>query len=605
MGMTVDAALAKLRAEDAIGQLRRREGLMRTLGSEGNDPKLDWVEGVQRLLQDPAGLEKLEQEARAIQERGIRHVIWSGMGGSVMAVRVLTDLGFCRYGSSNEGVVIYPLDSTDPAALNTLVREIAATKQIPLTEIKPDRQTLQALLGDVMMVGVSMGMTSEEPITHLNWFAELLAQAELTPAEHLLVMTLPGSYLDQFAHEQHVPSWPLQLDGGTGTGGRMSAPATQVFLLPAALYLTGNSSTRGGLRAVLQRAWAVYNLDLATTRPEEHPFVRLAAALSEASQEGVCQLLLRLPGEWQALVQWIEQLLEESLGKGGKGIVVFEEQPLPEEANEARGSGRLIVQATTMQGIAMRRGVYRLHLPMYATKDPVERLVALAASFLNWQLCMAVYGYLEQITFAGQPAVENYKARARKLRFESEPLRVLSEWAARSMGKGLTLLLPEQVTVQASPAVTFADWLVETISADMKSGARSYLDYTFNGEATPALTELLAGSGLLIGNQLLGIPLKLRRAPAAYHASEQSEMDGPASLVSLRVFTRKHQRAQLGMYDDTFLLAQAISTWQAMLEQGRPCALLALDGTADEAQPVLLSFLTEVVERLRERLSQV
>ena len=89
-----------------------------------------------------------------------------------------------------------------------------------------------------MMVGVAMGMTSEEPITHLEWFTDLVKQAGLRPAEHLLVMTLPDSYLDRFAHEQQAPSRPLQPDGGTGTGGRMSAPATRVFLLPAALYLT-------------------------------------------------------------------------------------------------------------------------------------------------------------------------------------------------------------------------------------------------------------------------------------------------------------------------------------------------------------------------------
>ena len=52
----------------------------------------------------------------------------------------------------------------------------------------------------------------------LEWFTELLQQAGLRPAEHLLIMTLPSSYLDRFAHEQQAPSLPLQLDRGTGTG---------------------------------------------------------------------------------------------------------------------------------------------------------------------------------------------------------------------------------------------------------------------------------------------------------------------------------------------------------------------------------------------------
>src|SRR5207302_10660106 len=132
---------------------------------------------------------------------------------------------------------IYSLDSTDPAALNEIVRQIVKAKNLALpTGEEVSVQTfLQMFLDDVMMVGVSMGMTSEEPITHLEWFTDLLKQAGLRPAEHLLVMTLPGSYLDNFAREPHAPSLPLQFDGGTGTGGRMSAPATRVCLVPAAL----------------------------------------------------------------------------------------------------------------------------------------------------------------------------------------------------------------------------------------------------------------------------------------------------------------------------------------------------------------------------------
>src|SRR6266704_3346095 len=87
--------LQQLVEDDVVGQLRRRDGLMATLGSEDGALKLDWVEGVARLLADPAQLEEIEAEARDIWQRGIRHMIWAGMGGSVIAVRVLCDLGFC------------------------------------------------------------------------------------------------------------------------------------------------------------------------------------------------------------------------------------------------------------------------------------------------------------------------------------------------------------------------------------------------------------------------------------------------------------------------------------------------------------------------------
>src|SRR6266567_744860 len=286
-------AIQQLIKEDAVGQLRRRDGLMAMLGSEDGAPKLDWVEGVARLLEDDTKLEELEAEAREIWERGIRHIIWAGMGGSVITLRVLADLGFCS-SHNGERIAIYPLDSTDPAALNEIVRNIAWAKDITLPtgqafSDQPGRRKrphpsstplppLRELLDDVMMIGVSMGMTSEEPITHLTWFTSLLEQAQLQPNEHLLVMTLPGSYLDLFARERNAPSRPLQLDGGTGTGGRMSAPATRVFLLPAALYLTRATGMQGQLRAALSLAWQDYQLDIATAHPEAHPFVQLAVA---------------------------------------------------------------------------------------------------------------------------------------------------------------------------------------------------------------------------------------------------------------------------------------------------------------------------------------
>ena len=103
---------------------------MATLGKEEGTLKLDWVEGVQRLLADNAMLEQVEAEARALWQRGIRHIIWAGMGGSIMAVRVSPISAFAVVATGGTGVTIYPLDSTDPAALNDIVRKIAQVKKL-------------------------------------------------------------------------------------------------------------------------------------------------------------------------------------------------------------------------------------------------------------------------------------------------------------------------------------------------------------------------------------------------------------------------------------------------------------------------------------------
>ena len=607
-------ALQRLVAEDTVRQLRTGTGAMHTLGAENGDLKLDWVEGVARLLADETQLESIEHDAQMLWQRGIRHIIWAGMGGSVITVRVMAELGFCD-GDNGKHIAIYPLDSTDPAALNAILQQIAAAKQLTLSGSNQlaSATWLHTLFNDVMMVGVSMGMTSEEPITHLTWFSSLLEQAGLTAAEHILVMTLPASYLDQFAQQHSAPRWPLQLDGRSGTGGRMSAPATRVFLLPAALYLTRLNNTTGQLRTVLQQAWAYYNLDLATQNPQQHPFVQIAAKLVDASQAGACRLLLHLPQGWETLIQWIEQLMEESLGKGQKGVVVFSNQSLNQQAPCYSDVATLHVSviASHLTGpLEQASDSYTLNFPLLNSQHPTHRLTALATQFLGWQLTMALYGYLQNIIFSGQPAVEDYKARARVLREQDNPMDALATWTTTSTDGPFVLYAPAHTPIQSSAAATFASTLLERThsqanlnNSDHLDYLLSYLDLTFNGNPSDALNHLFAVYPTAIGNELLGVPIKVRRAPASYHSTEQSEMDGPPFFISLRILFRQHEPCLLGSYDDAFLLAQAISTWQAMIAQGRTCFLLLVDGNAQEATEHLQEFFEAVITIMRKELA--
>ncbi len=124
---------------------------------------------------------------------------------------------------------------------------------------------------------------------------------------------------------------------------------------------------------------------------------------------------------------------------------------------------------------------------------------------------------------------------------------------------------------------------------------------TVNGEAQASLLSVLDRHVHTMGNRLLGIPVKLRQAPAAYHSTEQSEMDGPPSLVSLRLVARDSEASLLGSYTNTFLHAQAVSTWQAMMETGRPCFLLVIDGSLDDALEPLATFFSHVEEYFHQR----
>ena len=261
----------------------------------------------------------------------------------------------------------------------------------------------------------------------------------------------------------------------------------------------------------------------------------------------------------------------------------------------------LIVHVTTESNHALPaqqdKPDFVLYQPYLAATDAGERLAALAASFMGWQLSMALFGYLHDITFAGQPAVENYKARARVLRMQENPLSVLDHWSAQYTEGILTLYGPQETISQAqgdrgdSMADSFARMLREAHTAQRLA----YLDGTINGEASPAFLAMFEQYLRHIGNVSRGVPVKLRRAPADYHSTEQSEMDGPPWLVSLRLLARQHERCMVGRYDDTFLCAQAISTWQAMLEQGRSCFLLVVDGNVEDASEPVARFFESVI----------
>jgi hypothetical protein len=126
------------------------------------------------------------------------------------------------------------------------------------------------------------------------------------------------------------------------------------------------------------------------------------------------------------------------------------------------------------------------------------------------------------------------------------------------------------------------------------TGSLGYLDVTVNGEAPAALFALLDERAHRLGNALLGVPVKLRPAPASYHSTEQSEMDGPPDLVSLRLVARETEPCLLGEYTTAFLHAQAVSTWQAMMETGRPCYLLVIAGSLADAGAPLATFFAGV-----------
>jgi glucose-6-phosphate isomerase len=514
---------------------------------------MDWVDSVETLAADPRPLRELEELAAGWRRRGIRHVVWSGMGGSGVTVGVLAELAA---GDGGRGPAVHLLDSTDPAAVDVLVARLAEARDLPPGD-SPLADQARALLRDVVLVAVSLGVTSEEPVTHLSWFLGLLAAAGLPAARHAVVLTVPGSRLAEAAVCEGLEVRPVFLADRGGLPGRMSAPGTSVFLVPVALR---SANTAERLRVVLAEAWSARDFAGILEHPERSPYVRLAGQIAARSPGGRGRLMLELPPQWAAMHVWIEQLLEQTLGKDGKGVVVLAPQRLNRAAPGYRDDDLLVATAAAQDGVSV------------PVPDPsLHPHAALAAAMLDWQLVAALLGYRAGTNIVDEPAVEDYKSRARALRTEPEVLaRAVDEGAVDWTARGPEGLRP----------------VVDALVAKAGERRLPYLDVTINGELDAAARSAVARRLQGLGNDLLGVPVKLRRAPAAYHISEQCQLDGPPDLVSLRVVARATRSAELGDYTPQFLHAQAVATWQAMAARGRDCTLVMLD-RVDEVIDVL------------------
>jgi hypothetical protein len=548
-------------AAAALSQLAGRAGQMARLCSENGTVRMDWVDSVEALLADERPLVEVEDLAESWRRRGVRHVVWSGMGGSGVTVGVLAELGL---GEDGRGPTIHLLDSTDPAALDALVERLAPPGG---GDARPE--DLRAVLRDVVLVAVSLGVTSEEPATHLAWYLGLLEAAGLAADRHTVVLTVPGSRLEEAAARSGLEARPVYLADRGGLPGRMSAPSSCVFLLPVALRRAGPAGP--GLRAVLEQAWAAHELEATVEDPARSPYVRFAVALAARTRGHRCRLMLALPAEWAPLHAWIEQLFEQTLGKAGKGVVVLPPQRLNRAAPGHRDDDLVVAEPGAEDGLA---------LPLPDVSD--DPFAALATAMLGWQVVVALLGHHAGTNIVDEPAVEDYKARARTLRGEAAVLALAVaegalDWPARG-----------------------PDGLERVVDSLVTSASRrelSYLDVTINGELDAPARGAAAVRLQRLGNELLGVPVKLRRAPAAYHISEQCQLDGPPGVVSLRVVARTTRSAGLGGYTPRFLHAQAVATWQAMNASGRDCTLVVVDRLDD-----VVEVLAATEDALRARL---
>lgn len=373
------------RVNERLTEFRRREVVRRiwdrdpSLWSSSDEDR--WLGWLALPMQDRAGVADLRAFADEIKAEGVRDIVLLGMGGSSLAPEVMRAIIGRHDGYPN----LHVLDSTDPRQILTIERAIDFERTL-------------------FVIASKSGSTLEVNILKQYFFHRAV---ERFGAEHaggrFVLTTDPGSKLHIAAQQE---GFRRIFAGIPSVGGRYSA-LSNFGLVPAAL--TGIDA--GGL---LDRAEAMARR--CSSDDAENPAFELGVILGELALHGRDKPTLVTPPSLSSFGTWLEQLVAESLGKQGKGIIPIDgETPGPPDAY---GKDRVFVhlRAAGAPDAATDTIVERLE----RIGHPVIRIAwpdryALGAEFFRWEFATAIAGAVLGVNPFDQPDVESAKVVTRRL----------------------------------------------------------------------------------------------------------------------------------------------------------------------------------------------
>jgi len=326
--------------------------------------------------------------AAEVKQAGFKHALLLGMGGSSLCPEVLR----LTFGKIEGFPELHVLDSTDPA-------------QIKAIEAKID------LKNTLFIVSSKSGGTLEPNIYKQYFFARVKeAVGEKEAGNRFIAVTDPGSKMQHVAENdkfRHIFS------GVPSIGGRYSA-LSNFGMVPAAVM--GVEILR-----FLNRAEEMVHACGATVPARENPGVVLGAILGTLANNGHDKVTIITSPRISDLGAWLEQLLAESTGKIGKGIIPVDREGVG--TPDRYGSDRLFAYLRLES--APDRGQDAAVEALEKAGQPVVRIsvqdpYAIGEELFRWEIATAVAGSIIGINAFNQPDVEASKVATRKLTSEYE-----------------------------------------------------------------------------------------------------------------------------------------------------------------------------------------
>ena len=398
----VNRRLGQLEQTAVVRRISEKDaGLWKSNGTVEKEirDRLGWLQVADRMEERVPELDELRAQLVA---EGFTDAVLMGMGGSSLAPEVFRQ----TFGAPKGALNVHVLDTTDPAAIAAVEQSIDVKK--------------------TAFIVASKSGTTLETLSHYRYFFEQAGRH----AKQFIAITDPGTSL---ADEATTRGFRRVFLNPPDIGGRYSA-LSYFGLVPAAL---------GGvdLAALLDRAATMMQGCSPSVPVGENPGAWLGAVLAEAAKVGRDKITIIAPAPLRSFGIWAEQLIAESTGKEGKGLVPVADEALG--SPEVYGNDRLFVRLALPGGddgdAARLEALGKAGHPVVTLK--LNDALSLGAEFFRWEYAIAIAGAILGINVFDQPNVQEAKDRTRK---------VLSEGNPPTVGEGIRWAGQQGATLDAA-----------------------------------------------------------------------------------------------------------------------------------------------------------
>jgi transaldolase/glucose-6-phosphate isomerase len=535
LAATVKTTIADWQSGGKMKRLWDRDASLWT-----GDDESRWLGWLDIVEEQTAHQDEHDKLAKEVRQRGFEHILLLGMGGSSLCPEVLR----MTFGRTPQFPNLHVLDSTDPAQVKAFEHQIDIAKTL-------------------FIVSSKSGSTLEPNIFKQYFFERTKQTVGATKAgSHFIAITDPGSKMQQVAEGDHFLH---VFFGRPSIGGRYSALSNFGMVPGAAIGMD--------TKKFLSRAAEMVRACGPGTSVEENPGAALGIILGTAANAGRDKVTIITSPGISDLGAWLEQLLAESTGKIGKGIIPVDREALT--SPDIYGDDRVFAYVRLENGVDADQEAKVVAIEKAG--HPVVRITIadtyeLGAEFFRWEIATAVAGAIIGINAFNQPDVEASKIATRNLTSEYEKTGSLPAEKPILEDSGVKLFTDDKNAADLAKAAGGDKSLVGYLKAHLsRIKARDYfavLGYIqMNAEHEQSLQKIRHAV-----RDKKHVATCLGFGPRFLHSTGQAYKGGPNSGVFLQITCDDAVELPVPGQKYTFGIvkaAQARGDFQVLAERGR------------------------------------